>query len=389
MSVIASANVMPVLLTTLYQQNLESGASIDPLPGTVGALLSPENKQYGEAIQNVNAMGQVTSLRVSYKQPFEADDFSEDFTCGEDSTVNPWLEETFQPDSYIEHLFKIEESRLRTYMAYWSEIVKLIPGFAQMGPMGVQVAMNGLIQRGVATAAFEGLRELGLDLKNEFRAFVDKYNQVLLPMLEAGAGAWKGGAAGASVAYTIQNAASYATGGGSAAADGIFALQENIQKLRRRGNPHIVHDYGAYNRIASRNPNNFSGSQQGINFSTVALLGDFFRGYLDEFAADTLGANKAVIISPGAALLAQAPQYKMFGKIGIVERLTIDIPSVPGLTADVTVTPVACDAETNQGAYVIKLSANFGLWTAPLDMFKASSPFYQTNGIVIAELLQA
>ena len=392
MSLISSANILPILLIDLYRENLFNGTKIVPTPGVVGALLSPENRGIGEALAGVERDGQITSIRYSYKQPFEASDFEEEPTCGETGAYNPWLEEQFGVDSYIEHTFSISEYRLRTYPRFWSEIRPLLDGTGTQGPEAVQFtrAFGNAIQRGTITRQLEGLGEISLDLMNEVRAFVDKLNSMLVPMLAAGAGAWKGGSIAAENTYNVQYPGSFASGGGSINAGEVWKFDQDVREQQIPGGKwSVIHGFGAYDRIASRNPNQFGDSQQGVNFSNIELLGDKYRGYIDANIAANLGdVNDAIVMAPGSALLAQSPQYMMFGNIGIVERLTIPIPGFPGLTADLTITPVAC-GYNGQGEYQVKISKRFGMWTAPLDLFRDDSPFVGVNGIFLANFAQA
>jgi hypothetical protein len=258
---------------------------------------------------------------------------------------------------------------------------------ATQGPDAVNF-FNALGEN-IKTGKITGLREMNLDLMNSMRAFVDKLNAILVPMLAAGAGAWKGGSIGAANTYNIQYPGAFASGGGSINAGEAWKFEQDVAEQQIAGPWMVIHGFGAYDRVATKAPNNFGDSQQGINFSNIALLGDMFRGYRDANIASNLGdVNDAIVMAPGSALLAQSPQYLKFGRIGVVERLTIPIPGFPGLTADLTITPVACGTN-GQGEYIVKLSKYFGMWTAPLDLFQTGSPFEGVNGILNAVFAQA
>jgi hypothetical protein len=88
---------------------------------------------------------------------------------------------------------------------------------------------------------------------------------------------------------------------------------------------------------------------------------------------------------PGSANFLPYLQYVgSFGKIGVMDRFTMPIPTAPGLEVDVKILPVECDE-----IYQVKFGLHFELYIPEMELFKSSDYLSGVNGTFQAVFNQA
>ena len=371
-----TANICPAVLTTLVAEGVQDESKINTRAGVTGALLSAENRTRGPQIKDAYSDGHSRSVRLAFKQRTTAADTTDMKDCGP-GAENPYLEQEFAIDLYRQISWKVKESTVRTLCKEYSDLQAIAGVTRSNSPLGASA-----LQAAYQSGNFVAIREMAQEFMYQAPGLIDSINKDLLAQFALSTGDYQGGATTNS--YQVQ--ASAANGGGPLFS-GITNFKQDLQKIGWDGSWHIVGGYGAFQRIVEINGLNFCCSALGVNFSEVYNPAQF-RWFVDNFIATDFGdsENDAVIFSPGSAMLIPYNEYvgNMGGKIDNINRMTIPMPGIPGLNADLRIVENGCDED-----YDFIMGLHFGLYTAPLDMYKAGDRLAGVNGILSASFTQA
>lgn len=371
---VSTANVCPAILTSLEAEGLQDDSKINARVGTLGALLSAENRDYAPTIKAAyNDGGHKRTVRIAHKQRTTASDTSDSKSCG-GGPENPYLEEDFTITTYREISWKVSESLVRSLCRENSEIEEIQ---ARSGQAPIQNVMNQVGNR------FGAIREMAREFRLQAPGLVDEINKVLLSQFALAKGVWQGGAT--SKSYVVQN--SDANGGGPLFG-GLSKFYQNLDEIGFGGTPHVISGFGALDRIVKMGGAAYCCSQIGVNFNEV-MSNVQFRLFTDRFVATDFDNSQddAVVFYPGMANFIQYLEYEngnLSGKIDNIWRMSIPMPGVPGMMVDLRIIENGCDED-----YDFVMGTYFDLYAAPLDMYKSGDPLYEVNGIMQGTFTQA
>ena len=370
-----TANICPAVLTTLVAEGVQDESKINTRAGATGALLSAENISRGPAIKGAYSDGHTRNVRLAFKQRTTAADTDDVKDCGP-GAENPYLEQDFAIDLYRQIKWKVDISTVRQLCKEYSDL-QTIAATRSNAPVGASA-----LQAAYQSGSFTVIREMAQEFMYQAPGLIDAINKDLLAQFALALGDYQGGAS--SNTYQVQ--ASVANGGGPLF-NGITQFKQDLQKIGWDGSWHIVGGYGALQRIVEINGLNFCCSALGVNFAEVYNPAQY-RWFVDNFIASDFGdsENDAVVFSPGSAMLIPYNEYvgNLGGKIDNVNRMTIPMPGIPGLNADLRIIENGCNED-----YDFIMGLHFGLYTAPLDMYKAGDRLAGVNGILKATFTQA
>lgn len=372
---VSTANVCPAILTSLIAEGVQDESKINAQVGTLGALLSAENRAYAPSIKAAfNDGGHKRTVRIAHKQRTTFADAETEKTCG-GGPENPYLEEDFDVTSYAQMSWKVSESLVRSFCREYSTIQPLVgAGISQAAVQNAQNRVGG---------SFGAIREIAQEFMYQAPGLVSKINKMLLSQFAIAKGKWAGGAT--SKSYAVQN--SDANGGGPLFA-GLSKFYQDLNQIGFTGTPHVVSGFGALDRVVSINGANYCCSQIGVNFNEL-MSNVQFRLFVDRYVATDFDNSQddAVIFYPGMANLIQYLEYdngNLGGKIDNIWRMSIPMPGVPGMMADLRIIENGCDED-----YDFVMGTYFDLYAAPLDMYKSGDPLYEVNGILQGTFTQA
>ena len=376
------AYVQAALLILASDDGITNALSARTNTGILGALLTPENRSYAQQLRlaNDNGTGHIREVRVATKQRLTlADNPDLEMDGCEFGDEMPYLEETVTITQQAAAGFTISEAQIRLYPDLVTRLQTItgsnIP--AQMVMIGRNLPEGRQI--------IQAIREITLNFSLSYDSLIQKMNVILLNDFVSKVGDWKGGSA--SKTYTVQTAAAFASGNGTVDAGELFRWKQDLRQQMLMGTPHTISGFGALDRIVAQNAEYFGQGANGVDYgSLVANANQISRYFVDQNIADVLGSeNDALIFMPGSANFLPYLQYVgSFGKIGVMDRFTMPIPTAPGLEVDVKILPVECDE-----IYQVKFGLHFELYIPEMELFKSSDYLSGVNGTFQAVFNQA
>jgi hypothetical protein len=371
---VSTANICEAVLTTLMAEDVQSPDKILPTTGVLGALLSAENRNAAPTVKEAYSDGHRRGVRLAYKQRAILSEVDDAKDCGP-GEENPYLEIDFDITTYRQKKWKVKESTVRLLCKAYSEI-GLQP--ASLSQSAVQANINRLSGSSIGL-----IREMGNEFMYQANALAESIKLELLTQMSLAVGGYPNLVASPQT-YQVQNSAA---NGGGPWFEGISAFTQQMRQFGWMGSPHVVHDFGALDRMIGINATQFCCSEIGVNFQEV--YNQFpFRAFSDYLVNDVAGGNvnDAYVFYPGAANFIQYLEYKgnLGGKIDNIWRMTIPMPGIPGMNVDLRIIENGCDED-----YDFIMGTYFDLFTAPDDMYKTGDRLDGVNGIVKAVFSQA
>ena len=372
-------NICPAILTSLSDNLINNPANINVFGGTLAALHDPSNMIPGQIIRQANddGTGHKKEVRVVYKHRLGPDAVQSSFDCSVGPEM-PYVEELFTVNEYKGINFSMSESALREYCASYSELVQLT---GASDPGQIVARAN---QLGSAQGALSVVRELFGDFSLASNALIQAVNTRLVTAISGGRGTLVGGTT-SEVEYKVQNF------DGSVNANGLFKMKQDYMKTGLMGAPIIVGGAGPLQSIWMNDSRYFGQAANGINFATVRDNTGIAQFYYDQNAAGVLGAEtNALVFAPGSAIYTPFLQYTgNFGRIGVTDRFTMPLPSLPQVKCDVRIAPIECGE--GAGSYSVWMEMYFDVYTPPIDptMFVDGDKLEGVNGIYLTKFTQA
>jgi hypothetical protein len=370
-------NICPAILTSLSDNLINNPANVNVFGGTLAALHDPSNMIPGQIIRQANddGTGHKKEVRVVYKNRLNSTSVKDSFDCAIGDEM-PYVEDSFEVTKYKGINFSMSEAALRTYCAAYSELVQLT---GASDPGQIVARANGM---GAAQGALSVVRELFGDFSLASNALIQAVNGQLLSSISGGRGTIVGGTT-SEVVYQVQNL------DGSINANGLFDMKQDYMKTGLMGAPIIVGGAGPLQSIWMNDSRFFGQAANGINFSTVRDNTGIAQFYYDQNVVTPLGAeSNGLVLAPGSAIYTPFLQYVgNFGRIGVTDRFTMPLPSLPQVKCDVRIAPVECGEGGD--AYSVWMEMYFDVYTAPTAMFEAPDKLAGVNGIYLAKFTQA
>lgn len=375
------AYVQPAFLILASDDAITNALDARTNTGMIGALLTPENRMHATQtrLANDNGSGHIREVRVAAKQRLTtADNVDLDIDGCEFGSEMPYIEETVTINNQVAQSFTISEAQIRLYPDLVTRLVTItgsnIP--AQMVSIGRTMPEGRQI--------IQAIREITLNLSLSMDSLVQKLNIALVNDFVTKVGKWQGG--DTSKTYTVQNAAAYASGGGSVAANDLFLWKQDLRKQAIGGNAHTISGFGALDRIVAQNQQYFGQGANGVDYGSLVTNANMIsRYFVDQNIADIIGSeDDALIFFPGSANFLPWLKYVgSFGKIGVMDRFTMPCPLVPGLELDVKILPDECDE-----IYQVKFGTHFELYIPEMELFKDTDDLAGVNGTYQAAFTQ-
>lgn len=321
-------------------------AMMEPV-GLLQALVADPEQPKDTPVQNVDAQsGHKKIVRITYRQRATADRVKDVQDCVA-GTEKPTEEVTFTPTLYRQIMIRKSEASVRLLCDAASRL-ELIPQ-ANRGPNTPEVRL---------------MADFVTDIYQDMSVLRNKINLALITQYAAKKGKWQD--ASTSKSFNMLRTAGAAGFEGAPIQLGFTTLNQQLRRIATGLTPIIVGEgnFDLANTAIGYGCCNISG----FDFGKMAQMPGYrFYRDLDVSASSGLGTNLMAAFFPGFAQFARYNEYvgSFATPFGSHVRFTIPDPIVPGLQYDARLMPAAgCE-----DAYDLRLSLNFDLWAAPLDLF--------------------